>query len=103
VMDAARASKWHLAVGAAMALFAIFGSQSAIWMSPIFAGLLVSPLLIAWTSRASLGESSKAHGFFLIPEERRPSPLMRSAQPSAEDRGEPSPQADGGHWAMSPA
>jgi membrane glycosyltransferase len=102
VADAARASKWHLVVGAAMAVFAIFGSQSAIWMSPIFAGLLVSPLLIAWTSRASLGLSSREHGFFLIPEERRPSPLIRSAQPSPEDRGEPAAQADG-HWAMSPA
>jgi len=89
VSDAARASTPHLVLGAAMAIAAILGWQAAIWMSPIFAGLLASPLLVAWTSRASIGRASARHRYFLIPEERRPNPLIRDAQVSAEDLGEP--------------
>jgi len=87
--DAARASKPHLILGGAMAIAAILGWQAAIWMSPIFAGLLASPLLVAWTSRASIGRVSARHHYFLIPEERRPNPLIRDAQVSPEDLGEP--------------
>jgi membrane glycosyltransferase len=86
VSDAARHYRWHLIVGGVMALAAVLGMQAAIWMAPIFAGLLAAPLLVAWTSRASLGRSSAARGLFLIPEERRPNPLIRDAQPSQEDR-----------------
>ena len=87
--DAARHYRPHLLLGGAMAAAAILGWQPAIWMSPIFAGLLAAPFLVAWTSRASLGQASARHGLFLIPEERRPSPLIRDAQPSIEDRSDP--------------
>ncbi|WP_281046255.1 glucans biosynthesis glucosyltransferase MdoH [Sphingomonas oryzagri] len=87
--DAARASRPHLILGAAMAAAAILGWQPAIWMSPIFAGLLASPLLVAWTSRASIGRASARRHYFMIPEERRPNPLIRDAQVSPEDLGEP--------------
>ncbi len=87
--DAARASRPHLILGVAMAAAAILGWQPAIWMSPIFAGLLASPLLVAWTSRASIGQASARRHYFMIPEERRPNPLIRDAQVSPEDLGEP--------------
>ena len=89
VSDAARHSKSHLVLGTAMAVTAVLGWQAAIWMSPIFAGLLAAPLLVAWTSRTSIGRASARHRYFLIPEERRPSPLIRDAQVSPEDLGEP--------------
>jgi membrane glycosyltransferase len=89
VSDAARHSRPHLILGTAMAVAAIFGWQPAIWMSPIFAGLLAAPLLVAWTSRASIGRATARHRYFLIPEERRPNPLIRDAQVSSEDLGEP--------------
>ena len=50
--DAVRHYRWHLALGGAMALAAALGMQAAVWMAPIFAGLLAAPLLVAWTSRA---------------------------------------------------
>ena len=96
--DAARHYRWHLAVGGMMALAAILGLQAAIWMAPIFAGLLAAPLMVAWTSRASLGQATARRGIFLIPEERRPNPLIRDAQPGAEDRSEPTLPPDGARW-----
>ena len=88
VADAARHSRPHLMLGATMAIAAALGWQAAIWMSPIYAGLLAAPLLVAWTSRASIGRASARHGYFLIPEERRPNPLIREAQVTPEDLGE---------------
>ncbi len=67
-------------------------------MAPIFAGLLAAPLMVAWTSRASLGRATARHGLFLIPEERRPNPLIRDAQPGAEDRSEPAAPPDAARW-----
>ena len=96
--DAARHYRWHLIVGGAMAVAALLGLQAAVWMAPIFAGLLAAPLLVTWTSRASLGQASARHGLFLIPEERRPNPLIRDAQPGAEDRSEPTPPTDEPRW-----
>ncbi len=96
--DAARHYRWHLIVGGAMAAAALLGLQAAVWMAPIFAGLLAAPLLVTWTSRASLGQASARHGLFLIPEERRPNPLIRDAQPGAEDRSEPTPPIDEPRW-----
>lgn len=96
--DAARHNRWHLAVGGVMAVAAVLGVQSAIWMAPIFAGLLAAPLLVVWTSRASLGARTLRHRLFLIPEELRPTALIRDARPSAEDRGEPPAITEERRW-----
>jgi membrane glycosyltransferase len=96
--DAARHYRWHLIVGGVMAAAAVLGLQAAVWMAPIFAGLLASPLMVAWTSRAALGQATARRGVFLIPEERRPNPLIRDAQPNIEDRGEPTLPPDGARW-----
>jgi membrane glycosyltransferase len=96
--DSARHYRWHLAVGGVMAVAAALGVQSAIWMAPIFAGLLAAPLLVAWTSRASLGRLTLRRRLFLIPEEIRPTALIRDARPSAEDRGEPPVITDERRW-----
>ena len=98
VSDAARHYRWHLIVGGVIMLAALLGMQAAIWMTPIFAGLLAAPLLVAWTSRASLGRATAARGLFLIPEERRPSPLIRDAQPCADDRSDPPVPAEDRRW-----
>jgi membrane glycosyltransferase len=96
--DAARHYRWHLIVGGVMAAAALLGLQAAIWMAPIFAGLLAAPLMVAWTSRTAFGQATARRGFFLIPEERRPNPLIRDAQPSSEDRSEPASPPDGTRW-----
>jgi membrane glycosyltransferase len=84
VPDAIRHYRWHLAVGGAMALAAVLGMGAALWMSPIFAGLLFAPFMTAWTSRRAYGEKAARMRLFLIPEERRPSPLILDARPGAE-------------------
>jgi len=40
------------------------------WLSPVLAGLLLAAPISAWTSRAAPGRWLKAHGLFLIPEEK---------------------------------
>jgi membrane glycosyltransferase len=89
--DALRHYRWHVALGVVMAAFAATGSAAALWMTPIFAGLLAAPLIAAWTSRRSLGRAFAARRIFLIPEERCPNPLIvdaraPSAQPMPADR-----------------
>lgn len=95
--DAVWHFRWHMALGAVMAAFAVAGSVAAIWMTPIFLGLLLSPWIAAWTSRRSLGAWARRRRLFLIPEERRPSPLIVDAQPSVAEQIDP-PEADGRRW-----
>jgi len=49
------------------------------WLSPVLAGLLLGPPISAWTSRAAPGRWLKAHGLFLIPEERMQPPVLAEA------------------------
>lgn len=86
--DAARHYRWHLALGVAMAAAAVAGMVAAVWMTPIFAGLIAAPFLAAWTSRRSLGARAYRRRLFMIPEERRPSPLILDARSAAALRGE---------------
>lgn len=96
--DAIRHYRWHLALGLAMAAGAIAGWRVMDWMAPIFAGLIASPFLAAWTSRVSLGQAARRRRLFMIPEERRPSPLIVDARPGgAEEQAEP-PRIEGGPW-----
>jgi membrane glycosyltransferase len=79
--DALRHYRPHVIVGSVMAIAAIAGSQAAVWMAPIFAGLIASPFMVAWTSRKAWGEKAAQMRLFFIPEERRPSPLVIDARP----------------------
>ncbi|MEO1720687.1 MAG: glycosyltransferase family 2 protein, partial [Pseudomonadota bacterium] len=48
---------WHVAVGAVIAAFCLAHSWYALaWISPIVAGLVLSPLLTAWSSRRTSGQ-----------------------------------------------
>ena len=98
VSDAIRHYRWHIAVGVVIALAAVFGMNAAIWMSPIFAGLLFAPFMAAWTSRRSYGEKAARLRLFLIPEERRPSPLILDARPAAADHIEPDAPSGPRRW-----
>jgi membrane glycosyltransferase len=100
--DAMRHYRPHLIVGAVMAAAAVAGSQAAMWMTPIFAGLIASPFMVAWTSRKAWGEKAARMRLFYIPEERRPSPLIIDARPRVADVGPTSP-ADAAPWAAATA
>lgn len=47
-----------------------------LWLTPIFAGLLLAPFLVRWTSSRGLGASARRWGLFLVPEEVRPPPEL---------------------------
>jgi membrane glycosyltransferase len=49
-----------------------------LWMSPIFAGLLLAPLLLRWTSSPSAGGALRRWGLLLAPCEIRPAPVLSS-------------------------
>lgn len=83
VSDAIRHYRAHLLLGLAIVAAAVAGFQAAVWMAPIAAGLIAAPFMAAWTSRRSLGRAAYRRRLFMIPEERRPSPLIVEAQPGA--------------------
>ncbi len=97
--DAIRHYRWHFSLGLAMAAGATTGWSAMVWMTPIFAGLIASPFLAAWTSRVSLGQAARRRRLFMIPEERRPSPLIVDARPDAADWTAPPRVEGGGPWA----
>ena len=51
----------------------------AAWMSPILAGLVLSPLVSVWTSRSRYGQGLAKHGILSTPEEITPPEILRTA------------------------
>ncbi|AYJ85359.1 glucans biosynthesis glucosyltransferase MdoH (plasmid) [Sphingomonas paeninsulae] len=58
----------HLLLGTALAATAFFDTTTALWLSPIIVGLLISPWLISLTSSEALGSRAAAARFFRVPE-----------------------------------
>jgi len=50
-----------------------------LWLTPIFAGILLSPALFRWTSSDRLGMVTRKRGVFLAPTEVSPSPELTDA------------------------
>lgn len=50
-----------------------------LWLIPVAAGLVLSPLLCRFTSDARLGSKARRAGLFVIPEERRRPGVLREA------------------------
>ncbi len=78
----------HTGLGLALAAGAYAVSVPLfLWMSPVLAGLILSVPLVALTSSGGAGSRLRALGLLLIPEERRPPPiLVRAAEIAAEAR-----------------
>lgn len=57
----------HLALGAVLAGVSVLDPILGLWLSPVTAGLLAAPWLIALTSRKSLGRQARAAGLFAVP------------------------------------
>lgn len=75
--DAFRAHKYHMLSGVVILFLSQGISVSfCLWMSPIWIGLSLSPLISSILSKPSVGGAFKRLGLFLIPEElREPEPL----------------------------
>ncbi|EWY36566.1 hypothetical protein N825_26380 [Skermanella stibiiresistens SB22] len=67
----------HVVLGLLMAAAAsLVGPVLFWWMSPIIAGLVLSPLLTSWSSRRAAGLAARRLGLFLIPAEVTPAPEL---------------------------
>nr|WP_281397115.1 glucans biosynthesis glucosyltransferase MdoH [Sphingobium boeckii] len=62
--DAARDYRWHMGVGALMFAALATGVDGTIWLVPIMAGLLLSPVIVMVTSRNDIGERLGQSGIF---------------------------------------
>jgi len=69
-----------LGIGWAAAVYAL-DPAFLWWLVPIFGPWIASIPLSVWTSRASLGRAWRDAGCFITPEEHRPPPEVRAAQP----------------------
>jgi membrane glycosyltransferase len=58
----------HLLLGVALSATAFLDTATVLWLSPIIAGLFVSPWLISLTSSEALGSRAAAARFFRVPE-----------------------------------
>jgi len=71
--SAVTAHKWHVAIGIVWGGVAYWLNPGFFWwMTPVIAGLVLSPFLTHWTSRIDLGLRAKRAGLFLTPEETHP-------------------------------
>ena len=82
------------ALGVAWASLIAYSSWTfLLWLSPIFAGLLLAPVLVRWTSSPKIGEASRAAGLLLVPSETDPTHVTRGCDPHS---------AEAACWAQSP-
>ncbi len=93
---------WTTAVGAAWAALTLYYAPVFfLWLTPIFAGLLLAAPLVRWTSSRRLGVWTRQRGLFLVPTEMEPPAELRAA-PAAEPEAPrapglpavPAPEAD---------
>jgi membrane glycosyltransferase len=79
--SALAAHKWHVAIGLAWGAVAYWLNPGFFWwMTPVIAGLALSPLLTHWTSRVDLGVAARRRGLFLTPEETAPPTELARAE-----------------------
>lgn len=77
-----RRTLWIGLVGAAWTGVTLASSPLfALWMSPIFIGLLAAPLLTWWTGREAPGDRTRRWGLFSMPWELRPPSELRLQPP----------------------
>ena len=78
-------------IGAVWATATLLLSPSFfLWLTPIFAGLLLAAPLVRWTSSVSAGQALKSRGLLSTPSETDPPPELQpalTAEPSAERGG----------------
>jgi len=67
-----------LGVGTLLVL-AIFSPGQLIWLSPILAGLILSPMTSRWSASPVFGRWARRHGLLVTPEEREPPEILTAA------------------------
>lgn len=70
----------HVAFGAGtLAVLAVFSPWQVAWLSPILAGLILSPVVSRYSASPVFGRWARRHGLLVTPEERDPPPLLSEA------------------------
>ena len=70
----------HVALGAlTLAVLAFFSPWQLVWLSPILAGLILSPLTSRLSASPVLGRWARMRGLLVTPEERNPPEVMAAA------------------------
>ena len=73
------------AVGVAWAGLTLYYSPTFfVWLTPIFAGLLLAAPLVRWTGSRSAGQWTRRWGLFLVPSETAPPPELRVSRWSVQ-------------------
>jgi membrane glycosyltransferase len=110
---ALRAHKWHILIGLVWGVAAYdFNPGFFWWMTPVLAGMVLSPLLTHWGSLQEIGKKAQDACLFLTPEETMPpQELARAAELAAKPEPDRSqgilkiltdPQASALHAALIP-
>jgi membrane glycosyltransferase len=60
--------KYHIMLGGALTALAIRGGTSVGWIIPVVAGLVLAPVLAAFTARKDLGHKAEQSGLFQVAE-----------------------------------
>lgn len=85
----------HVALGlGTLAVLANFSPWQLVWLSPILAGLILSPFTSRFSASPVFGRWARMRGLLVTPEERMPPPVM--AEATAIARNLPRPPRDAG-------
>lgn len=57
--------RWHMACGLILLLLSPLMPTAALWLAPVTAGLLLSPLVVQWTASARVGGWAARRGIFV--------------------------------------
>ena len=70
----------HVVLGVAtLVVLSIFSPWQLVWLSPILAGLILSPLTSRWSGSPVFGRWARRHGLLVTPEERDLPELLTAA------------------------
>ncbi|WP_341870284.1 glucans biosynthesis glucosyltransferase MdoH [Paracoccus shanxieyensis] len=70
----------HVLLGlGTLIVLGIFSPSQLVWLSPILAGLILSPLTSRWSASPVFGRWARRHGLLVTPEERVPPEILTAA------------------------
>lgn len=70
----------HVVLGlGTLIVLALFSPWQLVWLSPILAGLILSPLTSRWSASPVFGRWARRHGLLVTPEERDPPEILTAA------------------------
>ncbi|MDS9467980.1 glucans biosynthesis glucosyltransferase MdoH [Paracoccus sp. MBLB3053] len=70
----------HISLGlGTLVVLAIFSPGQLVWLSPILAGLILSPMTSRWSASPVFGRWARRQGLLVTPEEREPPEILTAA------------------------